>query len=297
MITLIIKSWATIIFIISQNSNYNYSFIAPSFWAGSLKNLFVPTTSGDTHLFSNTKMLGNISSFWAPNLARALTAPIAQVIKAELANKEISWSFFHFLAVFKCHIRDTSPGIKHYCNERGRCITAKCWQISSVWFHGVTASPPPFLSCPPTLPSILLQGLCCVKISTQNHSKPQPSKAEVFTHCISLTICHRTVSFPGLSLTCPDFFMLQDNPVVDEANVFGGVIGFGPFLAQEVEDTSSQHGEFTVLDEFAEVRQACLFALRVLLNNADDAVHNGSLVLKATLGSKGNGSAGKLKAC
>lgn len=90
--------------------------------------------------------------------------------------------------------------------------------------------------------------------------------------------------------------MLQDNPVVDEANVFGGVIGFGPFLAQEVEDTSSQHGEFAVLDEFAEVRQACLFALRVLLNNADDAVHNGSLVLKATLGSKGNGSAGKLKA-
>lgn len=77
--------------------------------------------------------------------------------------------------------------------------------------------------------------------------------------------------------------MLQDNPVVDEANVFGGVVGFGSFLPQQVEDTSGQHRELTVLDEFTEVRQACLFALRVLLNDADDAVHNGSLVFKATL--------------
>lgn len=78
---------------------------------------------------------------------------------------------------------------------------------------------------------------------------------------IPLKICHRADSFPGLSLTCPDFFMLQDNPVVDEANVFGGVVGFGPFLPQEVEDTSGQHSELTVLNEFTEVRQACLFAL------------------------------------
>lgn len=77
--------------------------------------------------------------------------------------------------------------------------------------------------------------------------------------------------------------MLQDNPVVDEANVFGGVVGFGPFLPQEVEDPSGQHGELAVLDEFAEMGQACLFALRVLLNDADDAVHDGSLVLKAAL--------------
>lgn len=80
--------------------------------------------------------------------------------------------------------------------------------------------------------------------------------------------------------------MLQDNPVVDEANVFGGVVGFGPFLPQEVEDPSGQHGELAVLDEFAEVGQACLFALRVLLNDADDAVHDGSLVFKAALRSK-----------
>lgn len=86
--------------------------------------------------------------------------------------------------------------------------------------------------------------------------------------------------------------MLQDNPVVDETNVFGGVIGLGPFLPQEVEDTSGQHSELAVLNEFAEVRQACLFALRVLLNDADDAVNNGSLVFKAALGSKGNCSAG-----
>lgn len=80
--------------------------------------------------------------------------------------------------------------------------------------------------------------------------------------------------------------MLQNDPVVDEANVFGGVVGFGPFLPQEVEDTGGQHSELAVLDEFAEVRQACLFALWVLLNNADDAVHDGSLVLKAALRSK-----------
>lgn len=55
--------------------------------------------------------------------------------------------------------------------------------------------------------------------------------------------------------------MLQDNPVVDETNVFGGVIGLGPFLPQEVEDTSGQHSKLAVLNEFAEVRQACLFAL------------------------------------
>lgn len=90
--------------------------------------------------------------------------------------------------------------------------------------------------------------------------------------------------------------MLQDNPVVDEANVFGGVIGFRPFLAQEVEDTCSQHSELAVLNEFTEVRQASFFALWVFLNDADDAVHNGSLVFKATLGRKGNFSAGKLKA-
>lgn len=80
--------------------------------------------------------------------------------------------------------------------------------------------------------------------------------------------------------------MLQNNPVVNEANIFGGVVGFGPLLPQEVEDTSGQHSELAVLNEFAEVRQACLFALRVLLNNADDAVHNGSLVFKAALRSK-----------
>lgn len=80
--------------------------------------------------------------------------------------------------------------------------------------------------------------------------------------------------------------MLQDNPVVDEANVFGGIVGFGPFLPQEVEDTSGQHSELTVFNEFTEVRQACLFALWVLLNDADDTVHDGSLVFKAALRSK-----------
>lgn len=80
--------------------------------------------------------------------------------------------------------------------------------------------------------------------------------------------------------------MLQDNPVVDEADVFRGVVGFGPFLPQEVQDPCGQHCELAVLDELAEVRQASFLALRVLLDDADDAVHDGSLVLKATLRSK-----------
>lgn len=38
-----------------------------------------------------------------------------------------------------------------------------------------------------------------------------------------------------------------------------------------------------VLDELAQVGQARLFAFGVLLNDADDAVHDGPLVLEAAL--------------
>lgn len=50
-----------------------------------------------------------------------------------------------------------------------------------------------------------------------------------------------------------------------------------------MQDAGGQHGELAVLNELAQVRQPGLLALRVLLNDADDAVHDGPLVLKAAL--------------
>lgn len=77
--------------------------------------------------------------------------------------------------------------------------------------------------------------------------------------------------------------MLQDHSVVDEADVLGGIIGLGALLAQEMQDASGQHSKLAVLDEFTQVGQPRLLALCVLLDDADDAVHDGPLVLKATL--------------
>lgn len=73
-----------IIYYIIIKLNYNYNSVASSLCPGSPNNPSVPVMLSDTHLFSNTKILGNISSFWAPNLARALTAPVTQVIKKRI---------------------------------------------------------------------------------------------------------------------------------------------------------------------------------------------------------------------
>lgn len=90
-------------------------------------------------------------------------------------------------------------------------------------------------------------------------------------------------SGPQLRPTGPNLFMFQDHTVVDKTNVLGGVVGLGPLLAQQVQDPGGQHSELAVLNELAQVRQSCLLALGVLLNDADDAVHDGTLVLEATL--------------
>lgn len=83
--------------------------------------------------------------------------------------------------------------------------------------------------------------------------------------------------------------MLQHHAVVDEADVLGGVAGLGPLLAQQVQNASGQHGELAVLDELAQVGQPRLLALRVLLDDADDAVHDGPLVLEAALRARATG--------
>lgn len=80
---------------------------------------------GPTDLLSNTKILGNISSFWAPNLARALTAPVAKVMKTELESKGISWSVLHFLALIKYHVRDATL-VKLWLERRGEVPANLC---------------------------------------------------------------------------------------------------------------------------------------------------------------------------
>lgn len=87
----------------------------------------------------------------------------------------------------------------------------------------------------------------------------------------------------SLCLTCTDSLALQHHSVEDEADVLGGLGGAWALFAQQVQDFGGEHRVFAVLDELAQVGQARLFALRVLLNDADDAIHDGPLVLKTTL--------------
>lgn len=87
-------------------------------------------------------------------------------------------------------------------------------------------------------------------------------------------------------LTCADRLALQHHPVEDEADVLGRLGGAGSLLAQQVQDLGGQHRVLAILDELAQVGQASLFALRVLLNDADDAIHDGPLVLEAALRDK-----------
>lgn len=50
-----------------------------------------------------------------------------------------------------------------------------------------------------------------------------------------------------------------------------------------MQDLCGKDGMFAVFNEFAEVSQARFLTLRILLDDADDTVHDGSLVLEATL--------------
>lgn len=47
--------------------------------------------------------------------------------------------------------------------------------------------------------------------------------------------------------------MLQNYSVIDEADVFGGVVSLGPLLTQEMQDAGGQHSEFAVFNEFTQV--------------------------------------------
>ena len=52
---------------------------------------------------------------------------------------------------------------------------------------------------------------------------------------------------------------------------------------KQVEDLDSEAGVLAVLDELAEVGEAVLLGLGVLLNHGDDGVGNAGLVLQASL--------------
>lgn len=56
-----------------------------------------------------------------------------------------------------------------------------------------------------------------------------------------------------------------------------------------MQDLCGEDGMFAVFNEFAEVSQARFLTLRILLDDADDTVHNGPLVLKATLRKENQG--------
>ena len=96
------------------------------------------------------------------------------------------------------------------------------------------------------------------------------------------TICTRAPSITRVR-TRSDGSVLQDDTVVDEADVFAGLGGLGALLAEQVEDARRQDGVLAVLDELAQVRQPDLLRLGVVLQDADDCVHNAFLVVKATL--------------
>ena len=49
-----------------------------------------------------------------------------------------------------------------------------------------------------------------------------------------------------------------------------------------MEDADGEAGVLAVLDELAQVREAVLLGLGVLLDDGDDGVSNGRLVLKTT---------------
>ena len=85
------------------------------------------------------------------------------------------------------------------------------------------------------------------------------------------------------ALTCTYSLALQHHSVKDEADVFRGLRCTRALFAKQVQDLGGQDRVLAVLDELAQVGQARLFALRVLLDDADDAIHDGPLVLKATL--------------
>ena len=83
--------------------------------------------------------------------------------------------------------------------------------------------------------------------------------------------------------TCAHRGALKDDTVVDEADVLGGLGGAGTLAPQQVQDTGSEDRVFAVFYELTKVSKTDFLCLWVLLDDADDRVNDGFLVLKAAL--------------
>ena len=76
---------------------------------------------------------------------------------------------------------------------------------------------------------------------------------------------------------------LQNDPIVNVADVLGGRGCVGSLASQQVEDARGQRQVVTVLDELAEVGEAALLRLRVVLDDGDDGGDDGVLVVVAAV--------------
>ena len=84
-------------------------------------------------------------------------------------------------------------------------------------------------------------------------------------------------------LTCPDSSILQDDSVVDEADVLIWGDGPGSLASKQVQDSRRENRVLTVLNEFTQVGEPRFLRLGVLLDDHDNRIHDGTLVVKATL--------------
>ena len=84
----------------------------------------------------------------------------------------------------------------------------------------------------------------------------------------------------------PHSRVLEQYAVVDEADVSGRVCCEWSFLSEQVEDAHGQAGVLAVLYEIAQVRQIVDLRLGVVLDDGDDGVGDGGLVVESSLVAK-----------
>lgn len=77
--------------------------------------------------------------------------------------------------------------------------------------------------------------------------------------------------------------ILQDNAVVDIADVLGRLSGSRTLNTEQVENTHCKLSELAVFDELAEVCESLLLGFRHELDQIEDALHNTTLEVVSTL--------------
>ena len=89
-----------------------------------------------------------------------------------------------------------------------------------------------------------------------------------------------------ITLTCSHGWILQDDTIVNESDVFEWLRSSRPFASKQMEDSSREDGVFAVLDELAQVRQTGLLRLGILFYDRYDGINDGPLVIETTLENK-----------